>query len=126
VPSSFAPLCNSLHPVSKVAVGVRWDRFEARRFCDVTRRLGRARGSFGTRAIVTTGSADRAPLSTVPGRALELSHAAPLIARLSGISLRIVGRNDYPSHAVRKHVWHLGTQRAIPFKRNEALVNCLE
>lgn len=89
--------------------------------------LGRSRGGFGTKALVIADSAGRAvAFSLAPGQAHELPHAAPLLDRLPGVPLWVVGDRGYSSHAFRELIWDLGARPAIPSKRNEEPLACPE
>ena len=70
-------------------------------------------------------SAGRAvAFSLAPGQVHELPHAAPLLDRLPGVPLWVVGDRGYSSHAFRELIWDLGARPAIPSKRNEEPVAC--
>lgn len=70
-------------------------------------------------------SAGRAiAFSLAPAQAHELPHAVPLLARLPGVPLWVVGDRGYSSHAFRERIWNLGARPAIPTKKNEAPVAC--
>ncbi len=48
----------------------------------------------------------------------------PLLARLPGLPLWVVGDRDYSSRALRAYVWNLSARPAIPSKWNRAPVAC--
>ncbi len=53
-----------------------------------------------------------------------MTMARPLLERLPGVPLWVVGDRGYSSHALRERVWSMGARPAIPPKVNEAPVRC--
>ena len=50
--------------------------------------------------------------------------AHPLLNRLPGVPLWVVGDKGYSAGDLRQHIWAMGARPAIPPKRNEAPVRC--
>ena len=87
--------------------------------------LGRSRGGFGTKAVVTADAAGRAiGFALAPGQAHELPLAPGLIETLPDIPLWVVGDRGFSADDFRALLWDIGTQPVIPPKRNEAQVKC--
>ena len=59
-----------------------------------------------------------------PGQAHELPQTEPLLMRLPRCPQWIVADRGYAAHVFRDRIWTMGAKPAIPFKRNEAPVDC--
>ena len=79
--------------------------------------LGRSRGGFGTKAVVTADAAGRAiGFALAPGQAHELPLAPGLIETLPDIPLWVVGDRGFSADDFRALLWDIGTQPVIPPK----------
>ncbi len=76
--------------------------------------------------MIADGSGRAIAFRIAPGQAPEFPQAVPLLARLPGVPLWVVGDRGYTSHRFREHVWSLGARPAIPALRHEAPVACPE
>lgn len=59
-----------------------------------------------------------------PGQAHELPLAAPLLDRLPGVPVWVVGDRGYSANSLREHVRRQGARTAIPTRINEARLAC--
>jgi transposase len=90
--------------------------------------LGRSRGGHGGKARVIADGAGRRAVAfrVAPGQAQEPPRAVAPLARLPGVSGRVVADRGYASRAFRSHIRGLGARPAIPPQRHEAAVACPE
>ena len=94
---------------------------------DAREALGRSRGGYGTKAVALADGRGRAiAFALAPGQAHEAPLAPALLDALPDSPLWVVGDRGLSSHGLREQVWAIGAQPAIPAKRNEAPVRCLD
>jgi Transposase DDE domain len=74
--------------------------------------------------VIADASGRAVAFSLAPGQAHELPQAVGLLARLPGIPRWVVADRGYISHALREHIWNLGSRPVIPPQRHEAPVGC--
>ena len=87
--------------------------------------LGRSRGGYGTKAVVTADAEGRAiGFLLAPGQAHELPLAPAMIDALPDTPLRIVGDRGFSSDSFREQIWDASAQPAIPPKKNETKFRC--
>ena len=74
--------------------------------------------------MIADGAGHAIAFCLAPGQAHELPHAVPLLDRLPDVPKWVVADRGYTSHALRQHIWDIGSRSAIPPLRNEAPVDC--
>jgi len=83
--------------------------------------LDRSRAGLGANACVITDAIGRAVAFVLaPGQAHELPHAMPVLDRMPGVPKWVVAYRGYSRHAVREHIWRLGTRPVgFPIKKQQ-------
>ncbi|GJD96534.1 IS5 family transposase ISMex42 [Methylobacterium iners] len=76
--------------------------------------------------MIADGAGRAIAFRVAPGQAHELPHALPLLERLPGVPQWVVADRGYASHRFRQQIAEAGAKPAIPSKRNQAPVRCLE
>ena len=74
--------------------------------------------------MIADGSGRAIAFVLASGQAHELPHGVALLDQVPRVPKWVVADRGYSSHAFRQHIWGLGSQPAIPTKRNEAPIAC--
>jgi transposase len=74
--------------------------------------------------VIADGGGRAVAFSLAPGQTHELPMARDLLNRLPEAPAWVVADRGYTSHALREHIWSIGSRPAIPPQRHEASVAC--